>query len=263
LYKHNLLILILGILIFAGLSGCKRKASSDETTAAPESSQTLINQSMALYAQRDDLSKLRAAINTLKEARTRDFSNYEILWRLAEYNYYLGSHTTNDEERGRAFREGIDAGKAAIQAKPDAAEGHFWLGANYGGTAKTGVLAGLSSIDDIRNEMQAVLRIDPSYEGGSAYMILGQVSLEAPKMLGGDPAAAVEYLQKGDRLDNANPMLKLQLAEAYFKTDRIPDAKKKLDEIDKIPPDPDYLPENREVLEGVKDLRKRIEEKTR
>jgi tetratricopeptide (TPR) repeat protein len=204
---------------------------------------------------------LRAAINTLKEARTRDFSNYDILWRLSEYNYYLGSHTTNDEERGRAFREGIDTGKAAVQAKPDAVEGHFWLGANYGGSAKTSVLAGLSSIEDIRNEMQVVLRIDPSYEGGSAYMILGQVSLEAPKMLGGDPSAAVEYLQKGDRLDNANTMLKLQLAEAYYKTDRISDAKKKLDEIEKVAPDPDYLPEHREVLEGVKDLRKRIEEK--
>ena len=263
MYKRNLLALGVGILIFAGMSGCKRKASSDETTAAPESSQTLINQSLALYAQRDDLSKLRAAINTLKEARTRDFSNYEILWRLSQFNYYLGSHTTNEEERGRAFREGIDAGKAAIAAKPDAADGHFWLGANYGGNAKTGVLAGLSSIDDIRNEMQAVLKIDPSYEGGSAYMVLGQVSLEAPKMLGGDAAQAVEYLQKGDRLDHANPMLKLQLAEAYFKTDRIPDAKKKLDEIEKLPADPNYLPEQRDVLEGVKDLRKRIEEKAR
>src|SRR5947199_7569301 len=101
-------------MVVAGVSGCRRKAKSDAVLAPTESSQTLIDRSKGLYAQREDLNKLRLAINTLKEARTHDYSNYEILWRLSQYNYYLGAHTTNDDERGRAFRDGIDAGKAAV-----------------------------------------------------------------------------------------------------------------------------------------------------
>jgi hypothetical protein len=54
-------------------------------------------------------------------------------------------------------------------------------------------------------------------------------------------------------------MLKLRLAEAYFRTKRINDAKKELDEIAKMKPDPNYLPEHKEALEGAEKLRQEIE----
>jgi thioredoxin-like negative regulator of GroEL len=91
-------------------------------------------------------------------------------------------------------------------------------------------------------------------------MVLGQLDLEAPKMLGGDPERATAYLEKGDKLNQQNSMLKLQLARAYFRTKRIGDAKKELDEIAKMKPDPSYLPEHKEALEGAEQLRKEIEQ---
>jgi tetratricopeptide (TPR) repeat protein len=242
------------------MAGCRNK--NDETPAAApvETSASSIQKADELYTQRADLGKVRAAINTLRVARTRDFNNYDILWRLAKYDYYLGAHSPNDDEKNRVFREGIEVGKAAVNLHGDRPEGHFWLGANYGGSAQTGVLAGLSSISDIRDEMEAVLKIDPTYEGGSAYMVLGQLDLEAPKMLGGDPERATATLEKGDKLNQQNSMLKLQLAEAYFRTKRINDAKKVLDEIAKMKPDPNYLPEHQEALDGAEKLRKKIDE---
>jgi tetratricopeptide (TPR) repeat protein len=222
----------------------------------------MIQKADELYAQRADLGKVRAAINTLRVARTADFDNYDILWRSAKYDYYLGAHSPNEDEKNRAFREGIEVGKAAVNVHGDRPEGHFWLGANYGGSAQTGVLAGLSSISDIRDEMEQVLKIDPTYEGGSAYMVLGQLDLEAPKMMGGDPERAIAYLEKGDKLNLQNSMLKLRLAEAYFRTKRFNDAKKELDEIAKMKPDPNYLPEHKEALEGAEKLRQQIEQQT-
>ena len=50
------------------------------------------------------------------------------------------------------------AGKAAVQLQPNKPEGHFWLGANYGGTAAHSTLANLSSFQDIKGEMEAVLK---------------------------------------------------------------------------------------------------------
>ena len=51
----------------------------------------------------------------LRQARTADPNSYDALWRLAKFNYYLATHTEGDEQ-DKAFREGIDAGKAAYKA---------------------------------------------------------------------------------------------------------------------------------------------------
>src|SRR5207245_5892164 len=92
---------------------------------------------------------------------------------------------------------------------------HFWLGANYGGNAETSTLAGLAEIEDIRHEMETVIKLDEKYESGSAYMVLGQTYLQAPMLFGGDREKAVVYLEKGLRLGPGNALLRLHLAEAY------------------------------------------------
>src|SRR6266487_3112611 len=66
------------------------------------------------YAQRDDLSRIRSAVTLLRQAQTVDYGNFEAAWKLARADYYLGSHST-DEEADNAFREGIESGKLAIQ----------------------------------------------------------------------------------------------------------------------------------------------------
>src|SRR5690349_18864008 len=89
----------------------------------------------ALYQQREDLNKARVAVASLRQARTADYGNYEAAWKLARAAFYVAEHTDNDSERDDLYREGIEAGKAAVTLQPDKAEGHFWLGANYGGSA--------------------------------------------------------------------------------------------------------------------------------
>ena len=44
--------------------------------------------------------------------------------------------------------------------------------------------------------MEAVLKIDESYQGYSAYLGLGRLYLQAPKMLGGDPATGREAISE-------------------------------------------------------------------
>src|SRR5437870_5601214 len=140
--------------------------------------------------------KVREAIVQLRHAQLTDGGNYDVAWRLAKCNYYLGSHSPNEGEKENAFREGIKAGKLSVTLQDKKPDGHFWLGANYGGTAETSTLAGLTEVEDIKREMEIVIKLDEKYEGGSAYMVLGQTFLEAPLLLGGDREKAVEYLEK-------------------------------------------------------------------
>ncbi|PYS66421.1 MAG: hypothetical protein DMF76_00435, partial [Acidobacteria bacterium] len=75
--------------------------------------------------------KVRQAIVALRQAQADDPTNYDIAWRLAEFNYFLGSHASSDSgEQDKDFREGIEAGKLAVKLQDAKPEGHFWLGAN-------------------------------------------------------------------------------------------------------------------------------------
>ncbi|MEO7969690.1 MAG: TRAP transporter TatT component family protein [bacterium] len=257
-----LLYCLLGLLAVAGGLACRKSTADPAETgnAGPEkSSAESIAEADALYAQRKDLSSVRRGIIALRQARTRDTGNYEAAWKLARLDYFLGSHSKDDAERDAAFRDGIDAGKSAVLLQDNKAEGHFWLGANYGGSAELSVLASLSSFQDIRTELEKVIQLDESYAAGSAYLGLGQLYLKAPKVLGGDSKKAVDYLEKGLRFGSNNGLLHLRLAEGYHALGRDQDAQKQIDFILKMTPDPDFVPEYDDAVVGAKVLEKRIQ----
>jgi len=207
-----------------------------------------------LYGQRADLMQVRRGIVSLRQALTKDPGNYDAAWKLSKFNYYLATHSDNSQERDDAFRDGIDAGKTAVQLQNEKPDGHFWLGANYGGAAEHSTIQGLATVNDIRNEMQTVLRLNEEYQDGSAYMVLGLVYLNAPGVVGGDPKKAVEEMEKGLRYGEPNAFLHLHLAEAYKKVGRNDDARKELKKILSMTPDPNYLPEHKEASTAAQKL---------
>ena len=223
------------------------------TPPAPPAAADPKAQADDFYAQRADIMKVRQALIVLRQALTANPSDYEIAWRLARANYYLGTHSTDDTETERAFREGTDAGDNAVKLNPGRPEGHFWLGANYGGNAEISTLASLTDIQDIKREMEAVIKIDEGFEAGSAYMALGQVYMKAPKILGGDVDKAIDYFQKGLKVGENNGLLHLRLAQAYAEEHRNSDAQAQLKILFEKKAMPGYEPEyNDAVTEGHK-----------
>jgi len=258
--KRGLMISAVAI-VMIGASSC-RKAASDSLSAVDKGDEQQAAANLAeaepLYDQREELPKIRQAVTLLRQARTADYGSYEAAWKLARADYYLGEHTPDDTERDTLFREGVDAGKVAIQLQPNKADGHFWLGANYGGSAEHSTLASLSTIEDIRKEMETVLKLDEGYKLGSAYLALGQLYLQAPRVLGGDNAKAISYLEKGLKFGANNALLRLRLAEAYEATNRHDDARKQIAIILSMSPEPGYVPEHKDAVADAKKLQEKI-----
>ncbi|MGH9942872.1 MAG: hypothetical protein ACRD9R_11015, partial [Pyrinomonadaceae bacterium] len=132
--------LICVVAIGAAVSGCSTSATDSNPAEAVKASATLpvddlLRQADESYRQRADLDRVRAGIKVLKRIRAIESQNFEASWRAARLNYTLGDKSTDEEERAKAFKEGEEAGKAATRAEPNRPEGHFWLGANYGGQA--------------------------------------------------------------------------------------------------------------------------------
>lgn len=207
-----------------------------------------------LYEGRENLDRVRQAVALLRQARIEDYGSFEAAWKLSRAAYYLGDHAKDEHERDVSFREGEEAGKAAAKLQDSRPEGHFWLGANYGGTAKYSTLANLSSVEDIRKEMEAVLRIDEGFQAGSAYMVLGQLYLQAPRVLGGDVGKAIGYLEKGLKFGENNALYRLRLAEAYHAAKRDGDAQKQIDYILTMKLEPEYAAEYKEAQQQANKL---------
>ena len=66
--------------------------------------------------------------------------------------------------------------------------------------------------------------------------------------------AAVEYFEKGLQLAPDNTNLKLHLGEAYLAVKRDPEARKQLDQLLAMKPNPEYMPEYRECVDKARKL---------
>lgn len=235
---------------------CASKTEPNQPAAPPDDALIAANVSKAdeLARGHNDLAKLREAVKLLAQVRNPDTRNFEVEWKFAKYSYFLGKMLTDEKESEPALTSGAAAGKIASRVAPDKPDGYFWYGANLGEQAKRAPLTkGLTSIDDIRSAMNKVIEIEPSYQGASAFDALAQIELET-RITGGSAEKAVEYLEKAIGFEKENSYIRLHLAEAYLAVDRNADAKKQLEFLLKIKPNPDYLTEYEESQKEAKRL---------
>lgn len=215
-------------------------------TPAPSGS-TLIEESDALYVERADLAKAKEALAKLEQALAAKEDGYSAYWRMARLEYWIGDHTPDNDAKKQIFQKGIDYAKKAIALEPNKADGHFWLGVNYGvyGEAK-GVLKSLFLVSPIKDEMKRLLEIDPAYDRGGADRILGRVYYEVPGIFGGSKKKSLEHLLKAVDYGPRVGLNLLYLADTYIALGRPADARKTLETILTMEPMPDLLPETAE-----------------
>lgn len=251
---------ILGIClgpVLVGVSCRKANTASYDRPPARPAAEAIV-EADRFYAERADLVKVRQGIVSLRQAQADDPANFELAWRLAKFSYYLGAHSGNSTEQEKAFHEGLEAGKLAVKLQGSKPEGHFWLGANYGGRAQISTLSGFSEIEDIKQAMEAVLKIDERFQSASAYMVLGQVYLQAPRLLGGDVQRAIEYLEKGIKLGPDNALMRVRLAQAYAAANRDSEAKKAVDDLLAMKAMPGYEPEYNDAVAEARKLQEKL-----
>lgn len=251
----KLYILITIVITMYLHSACAKHAVGENTLKPANSvdSAAVLAKADAFFREREDISKLRAAIDELSKARSAGQS-YDIEWTYAKYNYFLGNQTTDSAESAEAFENGRAAGKIAARLEPNKPEGHFWYGANLGEIAREKpITVGVSSVSEIQSAMNRVIEIQPDYQNASAYDALGQVEY-ATRLTSGSVDKAIEYYEKGIAVDTGNAHLYLHLAEAYLAQKRKPEAKQQLEIVLQMKGNPDYMPEHQETVAKAKKL---------
>jgi len=227
--------------------------------ALTQESKALIQQGDELFDQRGDLSRAKESLAKYQDALLQGENAYRAYWKMARVEYWIGDHTAEKTEKKRIFEMGIYHAKKAILLSPDEPEGHYWLGVNYGvyGEAK-GILKSLSLVKPIKEEMNRVLAIDPSFDDGGADRILGRVYHELPGIAGGNKQKALEHLLKSKELGPRVGLTRIYLADTFLALDDVQKAREELEFVIGMEPDPKLIPETAEEKEMA---RKRLEKK--
>jgi tetratricopeptide (TPR) repeat protein len=257
--KAYILITIV-ITLWLQLSCSTTTSSQNATPQLPdERTKEVLTRAESLFRERENVEKLSEARQLVAQVRQPDHKNFDVEWNFAKYSLFLGEKLTNEVERERVFEEGRDAGKMASRIRADRPEGYFWYGANLAELARMRpVTVGYTSVDDVREAMNTVIKIDPGFQGASAFDILAQIELNT-RLFGGKASKAVEYLEKAIEINKDNSNLRLHLAQAYLDVDKTDLARQQLEYIVKMQPNPDYIPEHRQnVVEARKLLATRF-----
>ncbi|MFH1092490.1 MAG: TRAP transporter TatT component family protein [Pseudomonadota bacterium] len=205
--------------------------------------QDLIKEGDSWYAQRSDLSKAKMAAEVYRKAVAMDLNNAEGYWKLARALYWIGDASPQDQQLA-IFEEAINAAKKGVELNPNIAATHYWLGVNYGlyGQVK-GVLKSLALVDPIKQEANAVIKLDPFFEGGGGFLLIGRLYYKLPGLFGGDNDKSVEYLQQALKYGPQRWLTYVYLAETYMALKKNNEAKEVLEKALAGPCEPDRIPE--------------------
>jgi tetratricopeptide (TPR) repeat protein len=255
--KNSKLIFLLAIVITSYLQVSCTKTGAVEPEGLRITSEAIssaLQRSEELFKQRDDIANLRGAVDTLRKARDYKQRNFEVEWRFAKLNYFLGKQSTDEKEYSGSFEEGRDAAKIASNLEPQKPEGYFWYGANLGELSRKKMLTvGARSIGEVRSAMDKVIELRPAYQNSSAYDVLGQIELET-RLLGGKAEKAIEIFETALQNEDNNMNLHLHLAEAYLAVNKDAEARKHLAKVLAMKPNPEYMLECREAVDKARKL---------
>lgn len=224
------------------------------TQAALAASENLFRERNTAASAEEAAKKIREAVATLAQVRNPNGRVFEVEWKFAKYNFFLGRQTTDSSEADKAFADGAAAARIASRIEENKPDGHFWYAANLGEQAKKSpVTVGLKAVSDIRAALEKAIAIDPAYQNASAFDALAQIEL-ATNLTGGKPEKAIEFLEKALTYEKNNAAIYLHLAEAYLANGKKPEAKKQLEYILAMKPSEDYRIEHEQTVEKAKKL---------
>ena len=205
-----------------------------------------------LYARRANLADARAAAAIWAKRLESSPRDFESAWKLSRARYWLGGHAL-EAERKELLEAGIAAGRTAAALEPNRPEGHFWIAANMGALAESyGLRQGLKYRGDIKSELLTVLKLDPSFQQGSADRALGRWYYKVPGLFGGSKEKSEEHLRQSLKYGPESTASHFFLAETLLDSGRRDEGRAELQRVLDAPLDPDWTPEDREWKEKAR-----------
>lgn len=209
----------------------------------------------ALYKDRENLVSAKKAAEIWESRLKANPKDFASAWKLSKARYWLGTNGLPEPERKAALDAGIAAANAAKAIDASAPEGHFWAAANMGALAESfGLRQGIKYRGQIREDLEATLKLDPAFLQGSADRALGRWYFKVPGMFGGSNKESEAHLRKSLTYRSDSVISHLFLGDTLADMGRKAEARKEYQAAIDSPFDPDWTPEDRRFKEQAKQL---------
>jgi len=245
---YAFITLLLVSSLFSGCGGQSQPSGYPERItieSTVESAENVVRSSRT----KEDLEKVFFELKGIRNPDKRDFVTETTYSKVC---FYYGERLEDGGEKDSVWESGLEAGRIASRLEPGKPDGFYWAAANLNALSKKNPLTvGIKSTQDLRDLAGEAVRIDPGFEHGGALRILAQVELFTG-LVGGSPKKAVEYLEQAVPYDNRDGSVRLSLAEAYLLRRRYDDARKVLQEIIEMKPDPNFSDEHDAIVQKAR-----------
>lgn len=198
--------------------------------APPAAQDTVAAARTLLAAWHEDPARIDRARALLESAAAADPAT-ETLVALSRTWFLTGDFRARLEaERVEAYERGSAAARRAIAAAPGSDRAHLLLAINSGRLAEIrGVMRALPLIGTIREETEAVLRLNPTNVEG--LIVAAGLAAEMPRFMGGDRARAEALFKRALQVDPHQTGGRLELARLYIATRRWGEAQRELQRV--------------------------------
>jgi hypothetical protein len=191
-----------------------------------------------LHRRRDDKTAFAEAQRLVQAGLARAPNDYELLWRAARYYFWASDDPgLPREQRSRWGKDGWDIAEHAITVNPNDVAGYYWAAVCMGNYALgLGVVKALSSglEGKFRERLGKASELNDGYEAGGVETAWGRFfdKLPWPKR---DRRLAEEHLRRALQLNPSALRARVYLAVLYLGSDRAPEAKQMIDEVNAAP----------------------------
>ncbi len=202
----------------------------------------------ALIAEADHVYELRAYQGMAQEAAvlyrlalSRDPQNFEAGRKLCRALHWAGTHSRERELKLAFFREGRQVAEMLVRERPRSVAGYY-----YRALFNARILAltrDPALLFVIRGDLDRSLALDPGYDGGAPYWVLGGLYAKLPWYAGGDLAKGVAALEKAVQAGPRRLRNQVYLAQAYLDAGKVNKAHTLLARVLARPPEPGSGPE--------------------
>lgn len=187
------------------------------------------------------------AISSFKLALNNPTIEDEAALYLMKSYYFRGKYVHKDIDDKKAdFNNGKKLGEKYIDQYPNSASFRFWYLVNLGSWAEEyGIIAAArEGVSDLmRKHSKKIISLDPEYENGGGYFMLGVVHYKSPYipfiLSWPDNDKAISYISKSISIGEPIPNQKVYLAQALYKDGRKIEAIKLLEEVANMQPSMD------------------------
>ncbi len=196
--------------------------------------------------------------NCLSDQKTKEAAS---LYLLKSY-YFKAKFTESDKEKKKEIlKKGKGLGQDLIEKYPESVDYIYWYLINLGSWAEVyGVLSAAREgvADKMRTYSKKIIEINPNYEDGAGYFLLGAVHYKSPYipfiLSWPSNSDAIKWLELAYNTGESKIAQAVYLAMAYEKDGEQNKAIELLDKVMSLSPSPEFFASDWEWIKKAKTL---------